>query len=111
MILPVLSPIVIGKQHPFPHIPNKVLQIGLILKKKEKISFGIIGLPKDVERMIFLSGEGRRYVLLEDIICISAMNLFENYTVEEKAVYVLQEVLISIQMMRFYESTDDIVHI
>ncbi|MFR9099932.1 MAG: hypothetical protein ACLVI9_09640 [Anaerostipes hadrus] len=46
MILPVLSPIVIGKQHPFPHIPNKVLQIGLILKKKEKISFGIIGLPK-----------------------------------------------------------------
>lgn len=82
MILPVLSPIVIGKQHPFPHIPNKVLQIGLILKKKEKISFGIIGLPKDVERMIFLSGEGRRYVLLEDIILYFCDELFENYTVE-----------------------------
>ena len=79
MILPVLSPIVIGKQHPFPHIPNKVLQIGLILKKKEKISFGIIGLPKDVERMIFLSGEGRRYVLLEDIILYFCDELFENY--------------------------------
>ena len=80
MILPVLSPIVIGKQHPFPHIPNKVLQIGLILKKKEKISFGIIGLPKDVERMIFLSGEGRRYVLLEDIILYFCDELFENYS-------------------------------
>ena len=107
MILPVLSPIVIGKQHPFPHIPNKVLQIGLILKKKEKISFGIIGLPKDVERMIFLSGEGRRYVLLEDIILYFCDELFENYTVEEKAVLCITRSADINPDDEIYESTDD----
>ena len=107
MILPVLSPIVIGKQHPFPHIPNKVLQIGLILKKKEKISFGIIGLPKDVERMIFLAGEGRRYVLLEDIILYFCDELFENYTVEEKAVLCITRSADINPDDEIYESTDD----
>lgn len=107
MILPVLSPIVIGKQHPFPHIPNKILQIGLILKKKEKISFGIIGLPKDVERMIFLPGEGRSYVLLEDIILYFCDELFENYTVEEKAVLCITRSADINPDDEIYESTDD----
>ena len=92
MILPVLSPIVIGKQHPFPHIPNKVLQIGLILKKKEKI---------------FLSGEGRRYVLLEDIILYFCDELFENYTVEEKAVLCITRSADINPDDEIYESTDD----
>ena len=107
MILPILSPIVIGKQHPFPHIPNKILQIGLILKKKEKISFGIIGLPKDVERMIFLPGEGRSYVLLEDIILYFCDELFENYTVEEKAVLCITSSADINPDDEIYESTDD----
>ena len=38
MILPVLSPIVIGKQHPFPHIPNKVLH-RIDLKEERKDLF------------------------------------------------------------------------
>ncbi len=62
-------------------------------------------------RMIFLSGEGRRYVLLEDIILYFCDELFENYTVEEKAVLCIQEVLISIQMMRFMNQQMIIVHI
>ena len=106
MILPVLSPIVIGKQHPFPHIPNKVLQIGLILKKKEKISFGI-GLPKELERMVFLPGDGRRYVLLEDIILYYCDDLFENYTVEEKAVLCITRSADINPDDEIYESTDD----
>lgn len=107
MILPVLSPIVIGKQHPFPHIPNKVLQIGLILKKKEKLSFGIIGLPKDLERMIFIPGEERRYVLLEDIILYYCDELFENYSVEEKAVLCITRSADINPDDEIYESTDD----
>ena len=107
MILPVLSPIVIGKQHPFPHIPNKVLQIGLLLKKKEKISFGIIGLPRDLERMIFFPGDGRRYVLLEDIILYYCDDLFENYSVEEKAVLCITRSADINPDDEIYESTDD----
>lgn len=107
MILPVLSPIVVGKQHPFPHIPNKVLNIGLILKKKEKLSFGIIGLPKDLERMIFLPGKGRKYVLLEDIILHYCDHLFENYSVEEKAVLCITRSADINPDDEIYESTDD----
>ena len=107
MILPVLSPIVVGKQHPFPHIPNKVLQIGLILKKREKLSFGIIGLPKDLERMIFIPGEERRYVLLEDIILHYCDELFENYSVEEKAVLCITRSADINPDDEIYESTDD----
>lgn len=107
MVLPVLSPIVIGKQHPFPHIPNKVLQIGLILRKKEKTSFGIIGVPKDLERMIFLPGEERRYVLLEDIILYFCDELFENYIVEEKAILCITRSADINPDDEIYESTDD----
>ena len=71
------------------------------------ISFGIIGLPKDVERMIFLSGEGRRYVLLEDIILYFCDELFENYTVEEKAVLCITRSADINPDDEIYESTDD----
>lgn len=107
MVRPVLSPIVIGKQHPFPHIPNKVLQIGLILKKKEKQSFGILPMPKDLERMIFLPGEGVRYVLLEDLLFAHCDEMFENYSVEEKSVLCVTRSADINPDDEIYESTDD----
>lgn len=87
MILPVLSPIVIGKQHPFPHIQNKILHVGLLLKKKEKEAFGLIAVPKDLDRMIFMkNNHSLRFILLEDVIAEFCDVLFENYTIEAKTI-------------------------
>lgn len=87
MILPVLSPIVIGKQHPFPHIQNKILHVGLLLKKKEKEAFGLIAVPKDLDRMIFMKdNHSLRFILLEDVIAEFCDILFENYTIEAKTI-------------------------
>ncbi len=87
MILPVLSPIVIGKQHPFPHIQNKILHVGLLLKKKEKEAFGLIAVPKDLDRMIFMkNNHSLRFILLEDVIAEFCDILFENYTIEAKTI-------------------------
>lgn len=107
MARPVLSPIVIGKQHPFPHIPNKVLQVGLILKKKEKLSFGMLPVPKDLERMIFLPGDGMRYVLLEDLLLEYCDEMFENYSVEEKSILCITRSADINPDDEIYESTDD----
>lgn len=87
MILPVLSPIVIGKQHPFPHIQNKILHVGLLLKKKEKEAFGLIAVPKELDRMIFMKdNHSLRFILLEDVIAEFCDILFENYTIEAKTI-------------------------
>lgn len=107
MVRPILSPIVIGKQHPFPHIPNKILQIGLILKKKEKQSFGIIPVPKDLERMIFLPGDAMRYLLLEDLLLAYCDDMFENYSVEEKSILCITRSADINPDDEIYESTDD----
>ncbi|HJC51442.1 MAG TPA: polyphosphate kinase 1 [Candidatus Anaerostipes avistercoris] len=107
MLLPVLSPIVIGKQHPFPHIPNKVIHIGLLLKKKDKESFGIIAMPKDMDRMVFLEGEGTRFVLLEDIIAQYCDMLFRNYTVEDKTILCVTRSADINPDDEIYENTDD----
>lgn len=107
MLLPILSPMVIGKQHPFPHIPNKVLHIGLLLKKKEKISFGMIAVPKEVERVLYLPGKEKRYVLLEEVLEHYCDALFENYTVEAKTILAVTRSADINPDDEIYETSDD----
>ena len=107
MVLPVLSPIVIAKQHPFPHIPNKVLHIGLRLKKKEKESFGIIAMPKDLDRMVFFEEGSLRFVLLEDIIAEFCDVLFPKYIIEEKGILCVTRSADIDPDDEIYENTDD----
>lgn len=107
MVLPVLSPIVIAKQHPFPHIPNKVIHIGLRLKKKEKESFGIIAMPKDLDRMVFFKEDSLRFVLLEDIITEFCDVLFPKYIIEEKGILCVTRSADIDPDDEIYENTDD----
>lgn len=86
VIFPVLSPQIIDAHHPFPHIENKSLNIAVILKAKDDAKFGIIPVPKMLERIVFLKNGLARYVLVEDIILKYAEKIFEMYSVEEKAV-------------------------
>ena len=44
-IAPVLSPQIVDVQHPFPHLANKVVHIGVMLKRKNRRVFGVIPLP------------------------------------------------------------------
>lgn len=87
MILPVLSPMVITRRHPFPNIPNKELQIGIMLKKKEKNSFGMIPVPEELDRMIYIPGKQKRFILLEEVIEQFCDTVFEHYEVLEKGIF------------------------
>ena len=47
-ISPFLSPQIINVRHPFPHLLNKALYVGIILTRKKKKVFGIIPVPSNL---------------------------------------------------------------
>ena len=85
-ILPVLSPQIIDPRHPFPHLNNKQLTVAATLEQKDHRLLGLIPLPSMIQRLFFLSGEERRFLLAEDIIRFYAEKVFRIYKVSHAAV-------------------------
>ncbi|MDX2050876.1 MAG: polyphosphate kinase 1 [Polyangiaceae bacterium] len=72
-IFPVLTPIAIDPMHPFPHIRNKSINVGLLFEKAARSnepSFGIVQVPRTLSRLIPvpMAGTRRAYVALGDLI-------------------------------------------
>lgn len=84
-IMPLLSPQIIGKLHPFPHLENKRLHIATKLEQKGTILYGLIPIPKTLLRMFFLE-DTLKFVLLEDIIYHFSHLAFSPYKLTEKTV-------------------------
>lgn len=90
----LLSPQVMGISHPFPHLANKVLHIGVELKRigeqkkyaNEKNIFGIIPVPGFLPKLVILPGKGTRYILLEEIIFEFAGEVFPGHQLVDKAI-------------------------
>lgn len=85
-IMPLLSPLVINVRHPFPHLQNKALYIAVSLKEKKNDILGIIPIPENLPKLLYLPGRKNKYILLEDIVLHYAEKIFNLYTVEKKAV-------------------------
>ena len=88
-VLPMLSPSIIDTKHPFPHIHNKQLHIAVTLMKKKGSTFGLIAVPSELDRLVFLDGaesKNRRFVLLEDLIFHFADLAFGSYSVLDKTI-------------------------
>jgi polyphosphate kinase len=72
-IFPVLTPIAIDPVHPFPHLRNKAINVGIIFDNagtNSEPSFGLVQVPTTLPRLIRVPLEGvrRAFVLLEDLI-------------------------------------------
>ncbi len=72
-IFPVLTPIAIDPVHPFPHVRNKSINVGVIFEKRAHTTepaFGLVQLPTMLPRMIRVPVEGTRraFVPLEELI-------------------------------------------
>ncbi|HET7541042.1 MAG TPA: polyphosphate kinase 1 [Polyangiaceae bacterium] len=72
-IFPVLTPIAIDPVHPFPHVRNKSINVGVIFEKRAHTTepaFGLVQVPTMLPRMIRVPVEGTRraFVALEDLI-------------------------------------------
>ena len=91
-ILPLLSPSIIDKNHPFPFLKNRAIYIGTLLrskneeKKKQLVGIMSADCDKDFPRVIFLPGEKLRYVLAEDVILHYIDMLFPNFYVENRCI-------------------------
>nr|PZN22299.1 MAG: polyphosphate kinase 1 [Pseudomonadota bacterium] len=85
-IYPVLTPIAIDPVHPFPHVRNKGINVGLIFEKRlhsSEPSFGLVQVPTMLPRLVRVSVEGKRraFVALEDLILRHTATIFPHMKV------------------------------
>ncbi len=80
-IFPVLTPLAIDPGHPFPHLRNKSINLGIMFTRDQEgqeSGFGVIQVPSMLSRLIRVRVEGaqRAYVLIEDIIARHVKDFF-----------------------------------
>ncbi len=85
-VLPLLSPQVIDMHHPFPHLPNKSLNVFLTIETEAGRVFGIIPLPQNMPRLFRIDEPGIHYVLLEDVLLAYAERVFRNITISHRSI-------------------------
>jgi polyphosphate kinase len=80
-IFPVLTPIAIDPGHPFPHLRNKSLNLGVMFARDNDVlepGFGVVQVPAMLPRIIPVKyGKARSaFVLLEDLIARHVEQIF-----------------------------------
>lgn len=85
-LLPLLSPILLGPNHPVPYLINKQpYAVALLEGKKGQKAIGIVPLPESAPPFLLLTG-GKRYVRSEIILLRWLPTLFHSYTVKESRI-------------------------
>lgn len=82
-IKPLISPLIVDRKTPFPFLNNKQIYCVLQLQSKSGIKLGIIPASGEFSRIIPL-GNGKRFILAEDLILHFSTNVFKNYKVVDK---------------------------
>lgn len=87
-IAPFLSPIIVGKQHPFPFLANKQLFAVILMKsQKGKTKLGVVPCSNSVfQRLIEIPTRPGVYMLSEELILHFVSKLYAKYTICEKAI-------------------------
>ncbi len=86
-VFPVLTPLAIDANHPFPYISNLSLSLGVEMEETTsdgvRSHFARVKVPPSLPRFVPLegSGERRRFVLLEDVIAHNLDALFPGMSV------------------------------
>lgn len=87
-IAPFLSPMIIGKQHPFPFLNNKQLYAIVLLKtQKGKNKIGIVPCGNTVfQRLIEIPTRPGTFMLSEELVLHFVSKLYSKYVIREKAI-------------------------
>ena len=106
-IRPLLSPQIIDRSHPFPHLKNKALYAAALLGKQGKQTLGIVDIPSSLPRLIMLPGDGVQFIRVEEVVAAQLKKTFKIYEVTEHAVVsVTRNADISLDEER-YDDDDD----
>ena len=111
-IRPMLSPQIIDRSHPFPHLKNKELYAAALLSAKGKDPLlGIVDVPAGVPPIIVLPGAPMRFVRTEAVVAGHLKKIFKIYVVEEEAVIsVTRNADISLDEEKFDEDNPDFLN-
>ncbi len=85
-VYPVLTPMAVDSSRPFPLVRNKTLNIVALVRKKGangELEFATVQVPGVLSRIVELPsrGEGRKVILLEELIERNMHKLFLNYDI------------------------------
>ena len=107
-MLPILSPILIGPNHPVPHFVNKHLYAAASLEsKKGRKAIGIVPLPGSLPSFLLLPGK-KRFIRTENILLHWLPTLFDSYAVKESCVLaVTRNADISFDDEKFEDNEED----
>ncbi|MGN1409103.1 MAG: polyphosphate kinase 1 [Eubacteriales bacterium] len=107
-MLPILSPILIGSNHPIPHLVNKHLYAAALLEsKKDRKAVGIVPLPESLPLFLLLP-DGKRYVRTENILLHWLPTLFGACSVKESCILcVTRNADISFDDEKFDDNEED----
>lgn len=87
-VLPMLSPQIIDKHHPFPFLKNKETYICVQLKTKgDFIKLAIVPISTDFERIVMLPFEKGSFVLVEELVLRYCETIFQSYVVVGKTIF------------------------
>lgn len=80
-IFPILTPLAVDPGHPFPHLRNKTINLGIMFAREhegQEPGFAVIQVPAMLSRLMPVRVEGatRAYVLLEDVIARHVKQIF-----------------------------------
>lgn len=85
-IMPILSPQVIGKKQPFPFLNNKDIYAVALLETKNSEKLCIVPCSNEIfERLVPISSDTNKYILIEELILHFMSIIFDRYTVKSKS--------------------------
>jgi polyphosphate kinase len=90
-VFPVLTPMVVNRNQPFPLILNKSLNIALLLQgsANDNPIFGTIQVPSVLNRLVEIPSldSKKLFILLDEIIKMNLATLFDNYKIVATGCY------------------------
>lgn len=87
-VLPLLSPHILDKHHPFPFLQNNTVYIAVLLKSKDgKTQLGIIPASGYFERLLLLPSKYIKFTLIEDLIYRFASRVFPRHRAEARSIF------------------------
>ncbi|MEG2202502.1 MAG: polyphosphate kinase 1 [Christensenellaceae bacterium] len=87
-VLPLLSPHIIDKHHPFPFLQNNMMYIAVILKNKSGSNrLGIIPASGYFERLLLLPSKYIKFTLIEDLIYLFASKVFPKHKIVSRSIF------------------------
>ncbi len=87
-VLPLLSPHIIDKHHPFPFLQNDIVYIAVLLKSKSgNQRLGIIPASGYFERLLLLPSKYVKFTLIENLIYLFASKVFPKHKIVDKTIF------------------------